>query len=294
MQKIICFILITRVCNFAFAQQDEKHFDVILLEKPLKELHLISSFSITQSAQLESMVSPLVYQGWNFGANLGLMRRRERNLYQLNLLYHQGKIRNQLQPAQYDATLQHVQINVSGCYRFPLPHFDYLKSYAGWQVTHQSDFRNNAQLQNASTTYNVSTSFAPVLRFEKLWQIKENQGRKLFKKQRAIRFSYQIALPLVAGVSRPPFNAIRQIHDGRGNAFQNTLTQEVIQQYKVYSINHFLAVYSLFDIQFTMQNGNRWALQYFWNFEHFNEVNKVYKTAQAGFQLSFYTRLNAL
>lgn len=294
MRKTICFILNICVCHIAFGQEDEIHRDVILLEKPLKELHLITSGSINQSAQLDRLVSPLVYNGWNAGGGMGLMRRRERNIYQLCAQYHQGKLRNKLQPYQYYANLQQMHFNISGCYHFPLPHFNYIRSYAGWQITHQSDFRNNTQFQNASTTYNVSTSFAPMLRFEKLWLIRENQTRKIFKKQRYIRFSYQLSLPVLEGISRPPYNAIRQINDGSGGVYQNSLSQEIIQQYKVHSMNHFLAIYSLFDVQFSLQNGNRWALQYYWNYEQFNVVNQIYKTGQAGFQLSFYTRLNAL
>jgi hypothetical protein len=266
---------------------------VILLLKPIKELHLIYGANINQSAQLDKLVSPLVYKGMLVGGNIGLLRKRERNVYQLNAQYQQGKLYNQIQTKQYYASAQHLQISLGGCYKIPLIRSNKLKGYLGWQVSHQSDFRKNDQFQNSSYTYNLSTSISPTFLIEKLWYIYNNGNRFFLKKQRTIGFSYQLSSPILAGISRPSYIAIRQLKDGSGSTYQNSLIKELIQQYQLTTINQFIAVQSVFNIQFHFTNSNRISLQYAWNFETLNTANRAYKVAHAALQLSLYTRLNS-
>jgi hypothetical protein len=268
--------------------------DTILLYKPAKEIYLIKNTNFNQYAQLETMASSLVYRGIGAGAMLGLQKRKNNTITSFITHWSRAKLRNNIQPKQYYAELNHININVSACYI--LNRFQQKKTipYTGWQLAQQSDFRRNNQLQNSSVSYNFATSLSPFFRIEKWLSFPENKKRKLFKKQRSILLTYQLAIPLLAGVARPPFNSIRKIHDGLGNVYQNSITQEVITQYKLYTLNHFLAVYSNVELQYFIKNGNRLALQYFWNFENFNKKNSAYKVSQTGIQLSFYTRLNAI
>jgi hypothetical protein len=236
----------------------------------------------------------LVYKGIGAGASLGLQRRKKERITSFDTYWSKANLYNDIQPKQYSSALTHVNLGVSTCYLINRIQFKNIKTRAGWQLAHQSDYRQNIQLQNASITYNFSNTLSPIIHFEKWLSIKENPQRKLFKKQRSMRLAYQLAVPLFAGVSRPPFNAIRKLHDGSGNAYENTVVQEVISNYKFYTINHFFALNSNLAFEYFLKNSTRISLQYLWNFENFKVENKAYKVSQTGFQISLHTRLNAM
>lgn len=294
MQKftLVFFTCILLIIN-GYGQNDHDTLPaIILLKLPQRDFHLTTSGQINQFTQLDTKVSPLVYKGWGAGGSIGIQKRRDRVLNSFSAQYSKGKLYNNFQARQYFAELSHFNIQWTSSYKIPFRFSDLVASHLGWQIFQQSDYRRNSQFQNASLTYNFSTSLSPVIRLEKWFEIKENKQRKIFKKQRYIRLNYQLAFPLIAGVSRPAYNAIRGLHDGSGSAFKNTVAQETLQHLQVYSLNHFIAIYSNFEFQYLMKNGNYWSIQYYWNFENLNVKYSNYKTGQTSIQLSFYTFLN--
>lgn len=290
LSSLICLIYITSYAQTAVESKPE----TILLYVPVKETYLITGVTFNQFAQLESMVSPLVYTGNGAGASLGLQKRKKKTYTSFIAHYSQAKLYNEIQPKQNFAGLSHVNIQVSACYEFSKFEQKNTKALLGWQLGHLSDFRRNVQLQNSNLTYNLSSTLSPVFRLEKWLSIKENKQRKFFKKERSMRLIYQLAVPFIASISRPPYNAIRVLHDGLGSAYQNSITQEVISGQKLYTLNNFFSINSSLAFEYFIKNGTRISLQYFWNFENFTEKNSSYKVSQTGFQLSLHTRLNAL
>lgn len=294
MYKLIIISCLCLILNQAFAHQTiELKRDTILVFVPLRETYLLTGLNFNQFAQLETMVSPLVYKGIGAGASLGLQKRKNKTTTNFNAIYSKGNLYNNLQPKQYYAELIHFNISASACYEINKIQNKFIKPLLGWQVAQQSDFRRNAQFQNSNLSYNFTTTLSPVFRVEKRLSRTENKERKFFKKQRSMRLIYQLAIPLVAGVSRPPYNAIRVIHDGLGNAYQNSVTQEVITQLKIYSFNHFFALNSVLSFEYFLKNSTRISLQYYWNFENYRNTNSNYKVSQTGIQLRIQTRLNA-
>lgn len=290
---LICFLNCLSTCVFA-QNEAEKNREIILLYMPVKETYLITGVGLNQFTQLETMVSPLVYKGIGAGASIGLQRRKKERITLLNTYWAKANLYNTFQPKQYSSALTHVNLSASTCYLINKIQFKNIKTRIGWQLSHQSEFRSNTQFQNASLTYNFTTTLAPLLHFEKWLSIAENKQRKLFKKQRSMRLSYQVAIPFIAGVSRPSFNAIRTLNDGTGNAYQNSLADEVIGNIKYYTLNHFFALNSNVTFEYFLKNSTSISLQYLWNFESFNIENKSYKVSQTVFQLRIHTRLNAL
>lgn len=289
---LLCFLVSFSFC--VIAQSDDENKPVInLLYIPIKETYLITAVSLNQFAQLETMVSPLVYKGIGVGVHFGLQRRKNERITSFNTYLSKAKLYNNIQPKQYLAELSYVNVNIATCYKIDKIQSKKINYYIGWQLAQQSDYRLNNQLQNASLSYNLSISLSPVLRVEKWLSIQENQQRKLFKKERSMRLSYQLAVPFIAGVSRPPFNAIRQLHDGSGNAYDNSVMQETISNLHLYTLNHFFALNSLLSFEYFLKNKTRIAIEYLWNYENFNVKNSAYKTSLTGIQLSLHTSLTA-
>ncbi len=290
---LICFLKCLSICVFA-QNEDENNRDIILLYVPVKETYLITGAGLNQFTQLETMASPLVYKGIGAGVTLGLQKRKKHRITSFSAHWSTAKLYNNIQPKQYYAELKHVNINMYACYLFKQFQNKNTKPYIGWQLSQQSDFRRNVQLQNSNLTYNLTTTLSPVFRAEKWLSVKENKNRKLFKNQRSMRLIYQLAVPIVAGVSRPPYNVIRVFNDGLGNAYENSVAQEIITGHRFYTLNHFFALNSSLAFEYFLKNSTRISLQYLWNFESFNIENKSYKVSQTVFQLSIHTRLNAL
>lgn len=289
---LICLLNFISICGFA-QDENESNRAVILLYVPVKETYLITGISFNQFAQLDHMASPLVYKGISAGGAVGLQRRKKERITMINTHWTKANLYNAYQTKQYSSTLTHLNINVSTCYLINKIRIKNIATRAGWQLSHQSDFRRNIQLQNSSLTYNFTTSGAPFFHFEKWLSITENKQRRFFKKQRSMRLSYQVAFPIIAGVSRPPYNAIRKLNDGSGNAYQNTVSNEIITNMKFYSLNRFFSLNSNLTFEYFLKNSTRISLQYLWNFENFNIENKSYKVSQTAFQISIHTRLNA-
>ncbi len=295
MYKLALISFLSLILNQAVANSTiQLKRDTILVFVPIKETYLIISPNFNQFAHLETMVSPLVYKGIGAGASIGIQKRKNKATTTFFAHWSKSNLYNDIQPKQYFAELVHVNISASACYEINKLQNRFVKPLIGWQIAQQSDFRRNAQFQNSNLTYNFTTTLSPVFRVEKWLSKTENKERKLFKKQRSMRFIYQLTIPLLAGVSRPSYNAIRVIHDGLGNAYQNSVTQEVISQHKIYTFNHFFALNSVLSFEYFLKSGTRISLQYYWNFENFNLVQSAYKVSQTGIQLSFHTRLNAL
>jgi hypothetical protein len=290
---LICLLKCLSICVFA-QNEEENNRDIILLYVPVKETYLITGVGLNQFTQLETMVSPLVYKGIGAGASIGLQRRKKERITLLNTHWSKANLYNSFQPKQYSSALTHINLSASTCYLINKIQIKNITTRIGWQLSHQSDFRSNSQLQNSSLTYNFTTTLSPLLHFEKWLTITENKQRKFFKKQRSMRLSYQWAIPFVAAVARPPFNAIRILNDGSGKAYQNSVADEVISNIKYYSLNHFFAFNSHVTFEYFLKNSTRISLQYLWNFESFKVENKSYKVSQTVVQLSVHTRLNAL
>lgn len=296
MYKHILFIFFYLFSIDATAQLNNEieHDVVTLLYVPVKETYLTTSLNLIQFAQLDNMVSPLVYMGFGAGASLGLQRRKKERITSYHIHRSQANLYNDVQPKQYSSSLIHVNVNISTSYLLKKINYKNIKARLGWQLAQQSDFRRNIQLQNSSLTYNLTTTLSPVFHVEKWLSIKENKQRKLFKNQRSMRLSYQFSMPVLAAVARPPFNAIRKLNDNSGNAYQNSLSQEVISNLKIYTSNDFIALNSKLAFEYFLKNNTRLSLQFYWNFERFNVENSAYKVSQTGFQLSVLTRLSAL
>jgi hypothetical protein len=81
--KLILIILMSLLMNFAIAKSnnDITH-DTIVVFKPIRETYLITSANFNQFAQLETMVSPLVYKGMGASVSLGIQKRKNKTTTQ--------------------------------------------------------------------------------------------------------------------------------------------------------------------------------------------------------------------
>lgn len=293
--KKIAFLFLAFNHFYCVAQQNsDSLLDINLLYIPPKETFFVSGINFNRFTALDYMVSPLVNDGFGFGANLGVLKRKNNALANLSFSLSSANLKNQMQAKHYITELNHVSINCGKNYEINSLSFNKIVTSIGWQFNQVFDFKSNSQFQNSSLTYHISSAISPVIRFEKWISFKESKKRLAFKKQRSMRINYQFSLPLIAGVSRPNYNAIQLLKDGTGGYYQNSIASEIITNYKLYAFKNYVAINSILCVEYYLKNGNRLMLQYFWNFEQMKKENYAFKMAQTGVQLCFFTRLNSL
>jgi hypothetical protein len=288
----ISFIILCFHGYFVGAQNNLLTNDTnhILINK--KQNYLIAAVNFSEFAFKESMISPLVYHGTGIGWQLGFEKNKLHKITFINTNWSKAKLYNQLQAKQYFAALTHFNASIGTCYKtnkIPLPR---CLNYLGWRVAQHSDFRRISQFQNASLSYNLSLSLAPVYLAKGKFSLKEKSKRILFKKGFNLDWCYQISVPLISGISRPNYNAIRLLKDGSGNAYQNSVASEVMQNINVYLINKFIAFDQQVEIQIALNKSNKMALQYKWHFESFTKHHFAYSSSQSGIYFCLYTQLN--
>lgn len=257
-----------------------------------KQTNLITGVNSSEFAFQETMVSPLIYRGTGIGLQIGFEKNKLNKITYCNINWTKAKMNNLLQPKQYNAELTNFNTSVGVCYRASKMTFPHYSNFLGWQLAQHSDFRRISQFQNASLSYNFSVTLAPVYRAKGYYNLKENPKRKLLKKGINLDWSYQIAFPLAALIARPNFNAIRILHDGNGNIYQNSITEEVIQNFSFYTLNKLIALDQQFEVQYALNSNNKMALQFKWYFEYFDKTHFAYTTSNSGVYLCFYTQLN--
>ena len=160
---LICLLKCLSICVFA-QNEEENNRDIILLYVPVKETYLITGVGLNQFTQLETMVSPLVYKGIGAGASIGLQRRKKERITLLNTHWSKANLYNSFQPKQYSSALTHINLSASTCYLINKIQIKNITTRIGWQLSHQSDFRSNSQLQNSSLTYNFTTTLSHILK----------------------------------------------------------------------------------------------------------------------------------
>lgn len=256
------------------------------------QTHLISSAHISEFAFKDNMLSPLIYKGTGVGMLLGFEKNKLHKVTNACTNWSKAKIYNSLQSRQYSATT--IYFNASLGVSYKISHFKrrrFNAGYLGWQVAQHSDFRRIPQFQNASLNYNLSISAGPRYRASGNFNLKENNKRKLLKKGFEIDWNYQIDLPVAAFVTRPNYNSIRQLNDGNGKPYQNSVTQEAIQNLRFYTLNKFISLNQMLEFTHVLNTHNKLGFQFKWNFEYFNKEFFAYTTSHSGAYLCLYTKL---
>lgn len=298
MIKLNPFLFIL-LCNFSYLhaqnlRNESGDVDTALTDgiEVKKELNLITGVGISEFAQQDYMVSPLMYSGFGTGAQAGLQCIKNKSITRFSFNWNKAILHNNLLARHYSIEATHINSFINVYYSIDKLKPAQTKSYIGWQLVQNSDFRRSSQFQNASLTYNFSCSVAPAYRIEKLYRLHENNKRWIFKKGFNLQWNYQFALPVFSALSRPNYNSIRLLRDGNGNRYENSIQKEVIDNVQFYSINKLLALDSKLEMQYLMQNGNKWALQLNLYFEKFSKPSYQYKSSFTGIFLCFYSRLN--
>jgi len=293
LKKIVLLFLLIIHFNCIAKQNNDSLPNIILLYTPIKETFFVSGINLNRYTAIDNMVSPLVYDGYGLGANFGLLRQKSKSNTNLNFSFCSAKLNNELQAKHYATELNHMLMNCGKSYEINNLTFNTIVTSIGWQFNQVLYFKSNSQFQNSSLTYHISSAISPVFRFEKYLSIKENKKRLAFKKQRYMRINYQFSIPILGAIARPNYNVIRKLNDGTGSNYENSLASEVISNYKLYSFKSFFAINSILCLEYYFKNGNRFMLQYYFNFEQMKKEHFSYKVAQSGLQFCLLTRLNS-
>lgn len=277
------------VCCFSirlFASTDS------LLVGANKSSHFLDlQVGITNFAQRDFMVSPLVYEGTGIASQIAWLRTSSTTKTNACFGFSKATLYNQKQSKQYNMDVEHINAGFTRVRQLNLLNFFKLKSYIGAQLIYSSDFRTAAQFQNSTFTYNIAIEAAPVLALERIITLKP-KAKNSSKKEKYIVANWQLAVPLVTAITRPNYNAIRKLRDTNSSVLNYLLRSEMIPNAEINFLNKYIAVCSNLSIDYVLKNGSRLGLIYQWSGAHFNKTYFSYGSVSNAFSISFKAKLS--
>lgn len=235
---------------------------------------------------LDQQLSPIVYKGNLFGLNLGYESDGEKHKYSLVLNGFYGQLLGKTHYATYFANQSIV--NLYGSYYH---HTNLDKNYQlflGSIFNHQLILYNNPNLQNAALTMSILNSLSISACLEKtlvfhakslkIWFIKYKT------KDRLLKFSFSLNLPILFYNFRPPYSTISDFSNDENNWDLKSKFYNISA--KVFRAN------TKTSITYYLQNNNALRISYIWDAFSFKDTFYSYQAAQHIFEVSLLFNLN--
>ena len=287
----ILFSFILLVFNNVKAQTYKT--DTILNQCFSKETDIYFSAALNAVYHQDKMFSAPTYNGLGADVRIGFQKRKINSISQLQFSFGSAILYNNLQALHNYAQYYNFSSLFQKVYHINKYKGKKNSIYLGWQLYQSGIFNVNKQLQNSALAYAFYFSTSPIFRAERILNL-NNKQIFFLKKNYPLRLSYHASFPLCSYLSRPNYNGISHMVDGTGNILQYTIVNDMVKNFKVYTLNRFIAFDNKVELQYIMKNNNKWSLQYSWAFQAFNKPYYQYRNVYSGVFISFYGNLKSL
>lgn len=256
-----------------------------------RDRYLWLGYGFSFTNVLDKATSPLNYSGFNFAnSSLGYLVHSDKIISTLEFDFAYNDLKSRTSTPWYDPHNTSFIANIRYNRLFKIKSINNrVNWYVGPEININNHFRIDYKFGNSAFTYDSYAGIGAATRFEipfswkgkqvKIWFIKFN------RRDRDLRFSWLLSMPLVSMIVRPTYVTITNFIDPEQ---QSSLQKE-----------HFtggvlvpFAIRSQAELYYTLHNQNMLKLSYVWNFmSHDPGYNKV-QTAFHGVQLAFVFKLN--
>ncbi len=240
----------------------------------------------------DEATSPLLYKGFEVPfVSLGYLTHSEKVIKTLETDFSFGWLKTRTQTPWYDQrnTSYYLAIRYNWLYRLPFLKEKKIRWYLGPELNINGHFRVNFKFDNSAFTFDNYNGIGFANRFELPFGYKSSEFKFLgihFKRRdRNLRLSWQLSMPLASFVIRPTYVTITNFIDPE---LQRKITPEQVTG----GIFIPFAVRSQTELYYLLHNGNMFKLSYVWSyFSHDPGYNKV-QTAFHGLLFSFIFKFN--
>ncbi len=282
-KKLLPLILL--LLSFAGQAQDT----IQLFDFSDRSNYLLSGGYAGMQKTIDEGVSPLLYEGENFGGLLGYRSEKMNRVWDMHAsigMSYQGS--NAINDLGYFTT---YNFDISGSYlwnpdpRHRLP----FQIFAGVNTTYLMRMRINEQLFNASFGYDILTGIGLAGQLSKTlhlkgfeinlwrWQLKYHPHR--------ITFETIFDIPLGFVYLRPTYVVIENFVDGRTDPYD-------VERSKSTAIGNALLLNFNTGINYHLRNNNTIRFGYIWRYYKIDPGYSPVRGAQHLFQLIFKFKLN--
>jgi hypothetical protein len=269
------FIFILLMCKFSLLLGLQVNDSL-----PLSKEHFLQlGISGGNFAVRDYETSALVYQGCLPGVQAGMTLYGKKMLILLEYNFSHGHqvTRNYPSTDENRALSYNSNLEFSMAVNLGSPKHSRTTIFLGGYFGILANFRNNAKFNNANFNYEGIASVGPIVRVEK--------EAKLPFSGHMVKFSTMLVVPVINGLSRPPYPAIDDFVDGISPEFK-------LKKTEIVSFGHFFSLRSQTDLVYYFQNGNRIMLGYHWyNYNYYRFVNKL-RSVAGYLSLSFSLKIN--
>jgi len=233
--------------------------------------------------------SPLIYRGFLLGIQLGGLFYGKKAVTLIDYNFSYGKLTSRNYPL-YDgnmAVAYNSYLNIGYARRINVTNASEI--YIGAKLDLLVNIRDNRKFNNANFNYEGFAMFGPMMIWEKELALKPRKVSLSSSikpsRERTIKLSASLSVPVISAVERPPFPGIGDFVDGVSPTFN-------LHQMKIVSFKSLVNIAFTLGISYYLQNGNRLKLSYLWYYyNYYPSTNKVSGVAGT-FSFTFLFRLN--
>ncbi len=261
-------------------------------ERKARDKYLGLGLGVSFVKVLDQATSPLLYKGWEFPyASLGYLTHSEKVIKTLETDFSFGWLKTRTETPWYDPrnTSYYLAIRYNFLYRLPFLSDKKVRWYLGPEFNINGHFRVNYKFDNSAFTFDNYNGVGFANRFELPFSYKSGEfkflGIRFKRRDRDLRLSWQLSMPLVSFIIRPTYVTITNFIDPelQRKISSNQITGGLFVPFSVRSQT---------ELYYILHNGNLIKLSYVWNFfSNDPGYNKV-QTAFHGILFSFIYKFN--
>lgn len=239
----------------------------------------------------DESTSPLRYSGrlWNLSGSY--IQENNNRFWRLYGGFSSGNIRKTVSGSTFLATSYNGFGGMSVLFGLKNQSEKKIKMFVGGDAMWTGDFRINFNFQNASYNYNLTTGIGPsfLTQYHFGWNAKKSKLGfiKWKRKERHLKLSYQVSLPLFYHFIRPDYSVIKDFTNGETGAsgFDNP---------QISFIGDVIKFNMRTELFYYFENGNGIKLGYMWDFAKVKDDFFVVDASQHIYTIALLVRLSPL
>lgn len=291
MRSTILLLVFTLIWTTAlFSELPEKDTSRIK-ERKLRDKYLSTGSGLSWMKSRDGATSPLLYRGLTLPFSVGYIVHSEKIIKTFETDFSYGMLKTRTETPWYDPVNESYYLALRGnlLYRIKSVFGNRAHLYAGPELNLNGHFRVNYKYGNSAFTFDSHSGIGIATRLEYPFGYKKKEfkilGIKFRRRDRDLRLSWQLSMPLVSMAVRPSYVTISHFI---APELRTKLTRDLITFGFLSPVN----IRSQTELYYILHNNNVLRLTYLWNFTHFNpDYNKI-QSAFHAIVFSFVFKFN--
>lgn len=239
----------------AFAQYEDEEGDGIRSQFGYERGMAVGFGGVYQTSQ-DMAISPLVYSGLGYSPLINFTKNKSGRYAEVRMQGSFARLKNTEYPDLSDRTRSiRALIDYRQMFRFTVINNERYQTYAGGMLSGQFSYKNAPQLMGSASAYDYATTLGVAGRIAK----------KMAAKERDVLLAIDIAIPVLAVVTRPGYL-------NRTTALEETKMRfgDYLSSSETGFFSKFLRFNTRVSYTYPLTNGNALGFGYSWDYHQIN------------------------